>query len=280
MNVLRQWRFRVQAAWVARFRRFDAPGFSRALLELGVRRGDWLMVHASLPPLSGYVGRPVELIAALKDAVGQEGLLVMPSMTYTDSSKAFLMRGEALKLRYSASRMGLVSEVFRRGKDVRRSASPTHPLLAWGEAAEDFVAGHGETDRPFGPRSPFQRLLEHRAKVLCIGAGPESITFTHFLEDGLAKALPFPLYDGTRQDGVVIDAEGRAHVVPTCVLSDQSRQCRDESPLWRLAKEEGVWRQRRIGNTPLSMVGCHELAALVDTHGPDGRLMFRIPGQA
>ena len=193
MSLLRQWRFRAKAAWVARFRSFDAPALSRALREMGVRQGDWLMVHAALPALSGYVGRPVELIAALKDAVGPQGLLVMPSMTYTDSSRAYLQRGEPLKLRFSPSRMGLVSEVFRRGKDVLRSASPTHPLLAWGATAESFVQGHAETDRPFGPHSPFQRLLERQAKVLCIGAGPEAITFTHFLEDRLASALQFPL---------------------------------------------------------------------------------------
>lgn len=276
MTNLREWRFRLRAAWVARFRRFDAATFAQALAALGVRPGDWLMVHASLPALSGYVGRPVELVDALKAAVGPEGLLVMPSMTYTDSSKAFLQRGEALKLRYSASRMGLISEVFRRGREVRRSASPTHPLLAWGAAADDFLVGHADTDRSFGAASPFQRLLDHNAKLMCVGAGPEAITFTHFLEDRLAAALPFALYDAERIDGVVIDAEGRSRSVPTCVLSDESRRRRDEAPLWREAARQGLLRRRRVGNTPLLLLECRALAGLVDRDGPDGRLMFRV----
>lgn len=273
---LREWRFRLQAAWVARFRQFDAEGFRHALQLLGVRRGDWLMVHASLPVLSGYTGRPIEIVDALKATVCDEGLLVMPSMPYTDSSKAYLLRGEPLKLRHSPSRMGLVSEVFRRGRGVIRSASPTHPLLAWGGEAAAFVAGHGHTDRAFGAASPFQRLLERQAKLLCVGTGPESITFTHFLEDRLAVALPFPLYDAETLDGVVIEADGTRRTVPTRVLSDVSRQCRDEAVLWNLAAQRGLLLQRRVGNTTLLLLESAALARLVDQEGPDGRLMFRL----
>ena len=280
-KALREWRFRLHAAWVARFRRFDAEAFGHALQGLGVARGDWLMVHASLTALSGYTGRPVEIVEALKAAVGEEGLLVMPSMTYTDSSKAYLMRGEPLKLRHSPSRMGLVSEVFRRGRGVVRSASPPHPLLAWGADAAAFVDGHERTDRPFGAASPFQRLLERPAKLLCVGTGPESITFTHFLEDRLAAALPFPLYEPEALIGEVIDADGARRKVPTRVLSDESRQRRDESPLWRRATQRGVLRQGRVGNTALLLLDAGALARLIDQEGPAGRLMFRLaPPQA
>lgn len=275
---LRTLQFQAQAAFVRRFRRYDAARFEQAIIALGVKPHDTLMVHGSFHALSGFEGRPAEMIAALRRAVGDEGLLVMPSMTYTDSSRDFLLRGEAMKQRFSPSRMGLLSETFRRGRDVQRSLSPTHPLVAWGADAASFLERHELTDRPFGGRSPFGRLLERDAKVLCIDALPETITFTHFLEDGLAPALPFPLYDDTILCGVVVDASGQTLRVPTRVLSDESRRRRDERPLWQRARAEGLLREQRIGNTTLRLLRCCELQSLVQRDGANGRLMFRLDG--
>jgi aminoglycoside 3-N-acetyltransferase len=197
---------------------------------------------------------------------------VMPSMTYTDSSKDFLLRGEAMKLRHSPSRMGLLSEVFRRGKDMQRSLSPTHPLLAWGPSSEVFVADHDKTDRPFGPDSPFQRLLDLDGKVLCIDAASETITFTHFLEDRIRDRLPFDLYEAEHYPGKVVDAADVVRFIPTLVLSDESRRRRNERVLWK----EGVLRHKRVGNSTLSVVGCRELARFVDDADRDGSLIFDV----
>jgi aminoglycoside 3-N-acetyltransferase len=195
-------------------------------------------------------------------------------MTYTDSSKAFLLRGAEMNVRRSASQMGLLTEVFRRGRDVRRSLSPTHPLLAWGGRAEHFLAGHHETDRPFGPDSPFQRLLDLDGKVLCIDAVPETVTFTHFLEDRIHDRLPFALYERERYTGKVIDADGRPHLVPTRVLSDESRRRRREDLLWKKARMLGITRRMRVGNTSLMLLRCRELTALVERMYSDGQSLF------
>jgi aminoglycoside 3-N-acetyltransferase len=274
MSWLGRVRFRLWGAYVARFRRYDAARFASVLQRLGVRPGDALMVHAALRPDSGYTGTPAQMIAALKAAVGEQGLLVMPSMTYSDSTQAFLLRGEPVRQRTSASRMGLLSEVFRRGKGVLRSLNPAHPLLAWGEGAAGFVAGHEQVDRSFGDGSPFGRLLERKAKLLCIEAPLESITYTHFLEDRHRERLPLALYHPQPIDGVIIDAAGVPHTVPTRVLSDASRQRRDEQPLWQLARRRGVVHELRVGNTTLRLLACTELTALFDAEFEAGRHWF------
>jgi aminoglycoside 3-N-acetyltransferase len=274
MSALGRLRFRLRSIVVERLFTYGTPEFAQALAELGIREGDVVMVHASLRRHGGYTGRPVDMIAALKAAVGRRGLVVMPSMTYTDSSKAFLARGGEMNAARSASRVGLLSEVFRRGKDVHRSLSPTHPLLAWGDGAEAFVAGHERTDRPFGPDSPFQRLLDRDGKILCIDAIPQTITFTHFLEDRIHDRLPFPLYEADRFEGRVIDARGDVHIVPTRVLSDESRRRRQEHVLWKQAGRSGIARKKRLGNSRLMLVGCSELASLVETMHSQGRSIF------
>lgn len=274
MSRLGQIRFDLERLLVRCFRSYDTAAFAQALSALGVSRGDVLMVHSSLRANSGYTDRPLDMIGALKEAVGPTGLLVMPSMTYTDSSKAYLQRGEVMKQRLSPSRMGLLSEVFRRGKEVRRSLSPTHPLLAWGAGAEDFVAGHESTDRSFGSESPFQRLLDRGAKVLCIDTVAETITFTHFLEDRNRARLGFALYEPQPLDGTVLAADGRTLVVPTLVLSDESRRRRNEDRLWQRAAREGVTRRRRVGNTTLLTARCADLTRLADAMCAAGEAWF------
>ena len=274
MSRLGRVKFRLFGFIVERFLSYDATAFSRALSELGISGGDVLMVHSSLHAHSGYRGRPIDMIKALKDAVGPHGILVMPSMTYSDSSKAFLVRGMEMDVRRSPSRMGLLTEVFRRGKDVRRSLSPTHPLLAWGDRAEMFLAGHDQTDRPFGPASPFQRLLDLDGKILCIDAVPETITFTHFLEDRIADKLPLSLYEPDLYSGKVLDAAGRLRLVPTRVLSDESRQRRREERLWQKARSRGIMRRKKLGNTWLMLLRCRELAMLVENMYADGESLF------
>jgi aminoglycoside 3-N-acetyltransferase len=274
MSWLGRLRFGLRGSLVERFQTYRTPAFADALTDLGIRKGDVLMVHASLRPHSGYQDRPVDMIGALKDAVGPRGLLIMPSMTYSDSSKAFLARGGEMNVKRSASRMGLLSEVFRRGRDVQRSLSPTHPLLAWGDEAERFLAGHDATDRPFGPDSPFQRLLDLDGKILCIDASPETITFTHFLEDRVQDRLPFALYEPDRYAGRVVDAAGNARIVPTRVLSDRSRQLREESPMWNTGRRRGILRRRSLGNTRLMVVGCRDLTALVEDMYASGESLF------
>ena len=274
MSWLGKSRFRLTGFVVRHFMTYDTDSFAKTLSELGVVPGDVLMVHSSLHANSGYRDRPVDMIGALKMAVGTRGLLVMPSMTYTDSSKAFLGRGEPMNQRRSPSKMGLLTEVFRRGKDVRRSLSPTHPLLAWGERAESFLDRHEKTDRSFGPASPFQRLLDLDGKVLCIDAVPETVTFTHFLEDRIQDKLPFQFYDEAHHVGKVVDSEGRTLEVPTRVLSEESRRRRREGALWENARRRRVTRYARVGNTRLMLLRCRELADLVDEMTANGESLF------
>lgn len=268
MSRLGEVRLRLTRWYVARFRRFDAPDFAAALVRLGVTTGDTLMVHSSMQATSGYTGKPVQMIQALKEALGPQGLLVMPSMTYADSSKAYLLRAQATHLKRHPSRMGLLSEVFRRGQGVVRSASPTHPLLAWGADAQAFVAGHELTDRPFGPASPFARLLERDAKILCIDAELETITFMHFLEDRFSAGLAFALYDAEPLPGRVVLAGDTVIEVPTRVLSDESRRRRDEAPLWREAQRCGLIQRLRVGNAALRLAHCRDLESFLRTQPP------------
>ena len=258
--------------------RYDSRQFVDAVRALGISPGDVLMVHASWSTDSGFSGRPVDLVHALQQTAGDSGLLCMPSLTYqNESTREFLARGIAMNVRRSPSKMGLLSEVFRRGREVHRSLSPTHPVLARGLGAEAFVAGHESCLVPFGEGSPFHRLLERDAKILCINASFATVTFTHYLEDRIAAHLPFPLYEPEPMQGIVIDHARRELRVPVRVISAQAHALRREARLVAALEREGLLRRARIGNSRLLLLSCREMTRCVDHMTARGELFFDAP---
>ena len=222
---------RAHTEYVSRFLSYDSKALHEALTNIGIMSGDTVMVHSAYKRSNGFLGDYRDLIQMLMKIVTKSGLLVMPSMTYSDSSLAFLSRGEIMNVSRSPSHMGLISEIFRRNKDVIRSTNPLHPLLAWGSDAESFLHNHENCKYSFGTGSPFEKLLSRNAKILCFDVGFEYITFTHFVEDQIKEQLNFSLYEETPLQGKVIDRKGNLLVVECFVLSDESRKRRNEDML-------------------------------------------------
>lgn len=258
---------------------YDSEAYLRQLRGIGVQPGSTLMVHSSWLPHSGFRGKPVELVEALKRAVGEQGLLVMTSMPYHNMSSAeWLAKGKPMNVRRSPSMMGLVSEAFRRSPGVVRSLSATHPLLAWGAEAESFLAGHDATDKPFGIASPFARLEVRDALLLGHDAPFSTFTYTHHVEDRLADTLAVPLYEPELRRGKVIDAEGRELEQAVYVLSAEANRLRREERLVAFLVAEAMLHHVRIGNTRLTWIRAADLMAGARRLAASGPHFFDRPG--
>jgi len=265
--------------WAARtIWAFDASTVLEQLRRFGVREGDALMVHSSWRNANGFAGRPSDMIAAFQRAVGTSGLLVMPSLTYQNkSSREFLLSGTPMDVRRSPSRMGLLSEVFRRSPGVVRSASPTHPLVVWGRDAIDFIAQHDKALVPFGKDSPFARLLDRDGKLLVMDGPFSVITFTHFVEDRIASTLPFPLYEPEDMVGVLIDGGGTKREIPVRVLTDAANELRREDRLIDELTKAGGLRRSRLGRVSLLYVECRTMVDCADRLVSRGFSIFDSP---
>lgn len=252
LTALKQWvkETAARSVWA-----YGADKLLPQLRACGVQPGSTLVVHSSWLPYNGFQGKPADLVRVFKEAVGETGLLVMPSMPYHNMSSAqWLAKGKPMNVARSPSMMGLVSEVFRRSENVRRSLSPTHPLLAWGRDADAFVEGHERAERPFGAASPFMRMLERDALILGFDAPFSTFTYTHFVEDQLEATLPCALYEPGTMSGQVIDRSGAVLDCPVRVLSAEANRLRRESRLVAHLEQAGVLHGARIGNTRLSWI--------------------------
>jgi aminoglycoside 3-N-acetyltransferase len=186
----------------------------RNLTELGLRSGMKVMVHSSLSGI-GYVdGGASTIINSLLDIIGPEGLLIMPAPPTTGSSIEALKRGEVFYPNSTPCSTGKICETFRQLPGVFRSYHPTHSVAAFGKDAEWLVKDHHLDPTPFGPNSPFARLLTLDAFILGIGLDTRWITFYHHFEE-ICNEFPIKVYSEEKLMIPVVDKNGKQILIST-----------------------------------------------------------------
>ncbi len=226
----------------------------QSLRGLGIVPGDLLMVHSSFSPFSGFSGAPHDVTRALRECIGSEGTLLMMSMPYSTSARTYLEKREIFDVSRTVSRMGLVSEVFRRQKDVFRSVHPTHPVLAVGPLAEWLVTGHECCLYGCGPGSPFEKFYQKNGKILFLGVSFATFTFIHYVEHLLQHQLSFQLYGDEIYRVKVVDSAKRESEIEVKVSSPDALLRRRPLKLKRWLASKGRIRRCRVGLTEVMIV--------------------------
>ena len=264
----------LQSVWSFR------PGdLARVLTSLGVRPGDTVMLHSSWRADSGFRGAPAELVQAFVEHVGPDGTLSMMSMPFHNETAAdYLRRGRAFDVRRTVSRVGLLTEVFRRREDVARSLHPTHSVAATGARAQWLLAGHETCASPFGSGSPFDRLREADGKVVLYDTDFLSMTFTHYLEDRIASAIPVPLYEQEPMPATMVDESGERRAIPVQVLSEAANAVRRDALLESLLRRHGALRARRLGRVVITVVDAAPAVEIVEEAAKSGSPFHVRPG--
>jgi aminoglycoside 3-N-acetyltransferase len=181
------------------------------LLDLGVIRGGTLLVHASLKSLGELEGGPETIIQALLDAVGCDGTLMMPALSYATVNKA----NPYFDQRNTPSCVGALPEYFRKREGTLRSVHPTHSVSACGRNARKILGDHHLDTTPCGPHSPFRRLREIGGQILMLGCGMCPNTSMHAIEE--VAEVPYLLkdklddYNITLENGSAINMSVRRH---------------------------------------------------------------------
>lgn len=160
-------------------------GFAKKIAEdaraLGVRKGSVLLVHSSFRSLRTPGVCAEDVIGGLLAALGDEGTLVLPALSYKYCGKG---KSLTFDVRNTPSNVGYLPEFFRTSyPGVRRSLCPTHSCCAVGADRDFLLDGHSLDDTPAGPNSPFRRVMELDGSILFIGCTTRYNTSMHAVEE-------------------------------------------------------------------------------------------------
>lgn len=144
------------------------------LQSMGLKEGDWVLLHSSLSSL-GYVKQGANtVIDAMMEVIGRGGLFMVPTFTFTNFTPFF-------DPQKTPSQMGLITETLRQRKESVRSLHPRHSVGVMGREAKQVVQGHLEAGS-VGKGSPVDKLAKRGGYVLLLGVGHTVNTTIHTAE--------------------------------------------------------------------------------------------------
>ncbi|NLF93438.1 MAG: AAC(3) family N-acetyltransferase [Oligosphaeraceae bacterium] len=149
------------------------------LAQSGLRPEDSVLVHSSMKAIGEVEGRADTVLDVLMDYFGRRGLLVFPTLTWSNVNAA----QPRFSVRETASVVGILPQLFRQRPGVIRSLHPTHSVAACGADAGAFCAGHERFQSPCARQSPWGKLYDRKGKILFLGASIAHNTFLHAVEE-------------------------------------------------------------------------------------------------
>jgi aminoglycoside 3-N-acetyltransferase len=251
----------VRRRWIHGFHSFGVDDLERALRGIGVRAADVVLMHSSFDAFEGFRGKPTEVIAVLQRILTSSGTLLMPTMPFSGTAVAFAATDPLFDSRRTPSRMGLLTELFRRMPEVVRSRHPTHSAAAWGARAADMTASHENATTPCGPGSPYHRLLEVDGKVLLLGTDISALTFFHALEDVLEKQLPVQPFTSSTFRLRTQMPDGSIATVTTRLYEPAVSKRRNIFKLVPYLRSRGAWHATRVGRMTAVLLSAREILA-------------------
>ena len=202
------------------------------LRALGLAAGDTVLVHSSLRSVGFVVGGVQAAVQALLDVLGEDGTLVVPTHTPSNSDPEAWSNPPVPPLWWPIIReqgpgfdpartpsewMGVLPETVRSWPGARRSTHPQFSFAALGPRAADIVGRQPLADG-LGEGSPLGAVYRAYGKVLLLGCGHDRNTSLHLAE--CRQARPPMTADGA----AVREPDGRRRWVtwtaPTADASD------------------------------------------------------------
>jgi aminoglycoside N3'-acetyltransferase len=248
------------------------------LESIGIRAGDHLMVHASMSKMGYIEGGAHAVVRVLKDAVGKEGTLLMPTSPVVSLQFDYARTYPVFDVRHTPSAMGQISEVFRTSDEVVRSLHPTEPVAAWGNLAGDYVKDHTSKNTPYHSDSPFAKLMQRNGKILYIGVTLDNAgTHLHTLEDAVDVNLP--VYCPNPYEFTVIDYSGKAQTITTKIHNPEVSRLRRCDELLPLFFQRKVCQRVKIGQADSLLFDAAKMfETMVEAFQRNGVTMYNPQG--
>jgi len=251
------------------------------LRALGVKEGSTLFVHSSLSRLGFVKGGANTVIDAILEVLGPKGTLVMPTFGwFPPVLKDYIKENPPVfDHKRSPSKLGVISETFRRRSGVLRSVHPTHSVAACGPKADFLVNEHIRSITPFDAFSPYHKILKLDADILCLAVSIRFITFYHVFED-INPAFPFNVYYDKPIKIRIKDDKGEYKIVDTyCHHEDLAltRIDHDRKVLMRVKKyfeNKGIIRGIKVGERESYLLNSNQIISALNDMLKEGKTIY------
>lgn len=188
------------------------------LKRIGIEPYDRIIVHSSMSKIGVLSEGAKTFVEALKEYVTEDGTIIMPTHSANNMYDYLNDKNRPpFSVIDTPSRLGKITEYFRKQDKTYRSIHPTHSVAAWGKDAGEYVKNHHKSFRPFDKFSPYPEIIEDNFKTLAIGVDLNSTTVVRVADD-LMSNFPFDPYtsdtfkvDCVDRDGSIISVETYSH---------------------------------------------------------------------
>ena len=251
----------------------NAERLEQALTDMGIQKGDVLLVHAALSRMGYVEGGASTVVKSLLNVLGENGHLLMPTSSNDGRQLDFIRQNPVFDVRNTPSKMGAITEVFRQLPQVKRSLHPTESVACIGPNADDFVRGHFNAITAYQADSPFGKVIEKQGKILMIGVTFDNAgTNVHCLEDALD--FPFPVYHSEIFEAQIIDYTGQKHLVKTKVHNPDMSAKRYCDYLIPIFEKEGVLTKHKIGAATCLLIDAQGMFDSLKNQLAQGRTIY------
>ena len=213
-----------------------------------------VMIHSSLPDIGNIKLRFVT--ENIKKCVIDKGYTVLcPALPVKGSSLDYLSSIHEFDVKTAPNAMGAISNYYCHQEGSRRSLSPTHSVVAFGERAGYYTEEHHLSETPFSEYSPYFKLLQNKGKILMFGAPLKNLTFCHVIEDMIGMDLfPVKVYDSRKYEVELVNEEGIRTSGSFYAHSHRSSRMRDTKAIMGVI--------RNLPSTKIYSIGCGEVLLL------------------
>lgn len=230
----------------------------KVLTNLGISSSDVIMVHGDAGVAAQLRNIEINerlnyLFKELISFIGSEGTLVVPAFSHT------FTKNENFDVLNTPSDVGVFSEAFRVYPGTVRSKNPNFSISSIGKYAKKF--SKSRTDDCFGPKTAFDLIYKHNAKLLCLGCDFSRITFVHYVEQKLGVSYRYL----KSFSGKIIDGNNSYDLINTYYVRDLSIDSRGElTAVKEFADKKGFLRVERFGRFPALAISAKDFYCISD----------------
>jgi aminoglycoside 3-N-acetyltransferase len=234
------------------------------LRALGMREGRDVLIHSSLSAIGPLEDGAATIFSAIAEVAGPDATLLAPAYPMSGTMYEWMSTPEPFDVARTSSRMGALTEFMRRLPGARRSAHPTHSVVAVGPNADDYTSEHHAGPTPTGARSPFYKHILDKGQIICLGTGIGKITSYHVVED-LMPGFPVDVYLKKPMSKIVVFHDGQRCTVETRVNDPALSPWRvdnfkpKEREFYQRMRDHQLVREGRVGMAQSHVVDADKL---------------------